>query len=137
MRALNACPACGAPLSLRQIAMGPEKFAIRCRTCGARLWKRTRTFWFITLSVAATIRISNEFGVFSWQWALGFAVTAAVTTLLAWVTVRVRLAPDDMEDPPSLALPEYDVPDAPPPPDPTFRGMSGPPPRPDDPTTDR
>lgn len=80
------------------------------------------------LVLAAMIGLENNFGYFSWQWTGGFVVVLLLTTLLSWLTVRVRLATDDLKDPPSIALPKFETRDGVPPLNPHFRGSSGPPP---------
>jgi ribosomal protein S27E len=129
-RPRHACPTCGKPGSFRQIVLGAEKFAIRCEQCGARLSKRTRG---IAVGIAGGLlatSVAKAYGYLSWQAVVAIAVVLAITSVVAWLTVRVKLAGDDMPDMPPKP-PKFETRPGPPPLDPHFRGSSGPPDRKD------
>ena len=122
----NACPSCGKAITLRQLLLGAEKFAIRCKHCDARLWKRTRAMLLVFPLLVVLWQTERELGMFSWAYAAAVVSTFVLTAIVAWFTVRVQLAPDDMPDRPSLKPPKLETRDSPPPMAP-FRGSSGPP----------
>jgi ribosomal protein S27E len=126
-RPRNACPNCGALVSFRQIVLGAEKFAIKCRQCGARLSKRTRAIAVALGGAAAATSAAGAYGYLSWQWVSAVAVALAVTAILAWFTVSVKLAGDDVPDMPPIKSPKFETRPGPPPHDPHFRGSGSPP----------
>jgi len=123
----NACPNCGKPISFLQLVFGAEKFAIKCRQCGARLSKRTRAIAIGIASGVIASGVARSQGYLSQDALIGVAVALAITALVAWFTVRVKLAGDEIPDPPTSDA-RFEVRDGPPPHDPHFRGSNGPPP---------
>jgi prepilin signal peptidase PulO-like enzyme (type II secretory pathway) len=127
----SACPACGKAISLGQL-QGSEKYAIRCRRCDARLWKRTRAMLLVFPTTFFLWRIQVEVGHFNWTYASAALGALVMIAVVAWLTVRVELAPDDLPERPKLSEPpKFETNDEPSPLSPTFRGMSGPPPKDD------
>jgi hypothetical protein len=75
-------------------------------------------------------RIQVEVGQLNWTYASAAIGALILIAAMAWLTVRVELAPDDLTERPKLSgPPKFETRDEPPPLDATFRGMSGPPPR--------
>lgn len=124
----GTCPGCGKAISFRQLVLGAGMFAIKCRQCGTRLHKRTRTFGLVVFGLLALWRLEDIYSMWSWQYAALVVGILALTALLTWFTFRIRIASPDLPDLPTIKLPPNEIRDGPPPHDSHFRSGSGRPP---------
>lgn len=118
-----SCPACGRMLGLRVLAWGQEEHAFACKRCGARLVKRT---YLLPLMIIGGLVITTAGRYLldasqTWFWGPLLFVSLVVVAVL---TTRVRLAGEDVLDPP-----EEETYTGPPPQSTYFRGSKGPPPK--------
>ena len=129
----NACPSCGKRISAMRLLLGNEKYAFKCAGCDERLVKRTRGIALATTAGGMVETLANSRGYFSLEVLVAVLAAFGAAALLAFATVSVILAgPDDPDKPEPVDEPRGQVRDGPSPLSPTFRGMSGPPPRNDD-----
>lgn len=118
-----SCPACGRMLGLRTLAWGQEEHAFACRGCGARLAKRTYLLPLLIIGGLA-ITVAGRYLLDSSQTWFWGPLWVALLLVVAVLTTRVRLAGDDVPDPP-----KDEIFTAPPPQSTYFRGSKGPPPK--------
>lgn len=121
----NRCPACSRRIDAMRALFGSETAAFRCRGCNKRLVKKTATIAFSAAAIVSWYALKDRFGWAGWQTWASLAVFLAIVTTITLMMTRVRLATEHDPDPePELHGP---VREGPPPLDPSFRGMSGPP----------
>jgi hypothetical protein len=121
---INRCPACGRRIDPWRAIIGNEKTAFRCKGCEVRLVKKGARASLGAAAFVGWFGVRMRYGWDGWQTWAAFLGISIVLVVIAATSTRVRLATADDPDP----LPKQKIPDGPPPLDPVFRGMSGPPP---------